>query len=109
VREIVYPLHQLDSLLESRNDNLPSVLRLLVLYRRQDLLSSSRQVRKLLRDKWSRFGKRVHYLHLATFLVSLILLTVRLFTLEAVRPSHHHAHRRIAIAPRPSHHHVHCC
>ena len=82
VREVCYPLLEIDTFLERRNGGRPSVLRLLVEHRRYDHIGQVWQVRKLLRDKWSRFGRAIHRIHLFTFFVTLVLLTAQLFTLD---------------------------
>ena len=82
VRNLIYPLDQLETNLEEENGNLPSVLRLLVQHRRHDHLAGVRQVRKLLRDKWARYGRRIHLIQLATFLLALVLVTLELLSLD---------------------------
>ena len=65
----------MDSQLEGFNDNLPSVLRTLVAHKRLDLLRL-RQIRQLIRDKWSRSVRYVFAMQFVAFLAALAFLAL---------------------------------
>jgi hypothetical protein len=70
-----FPLLEIDTQLEAQNDELPSILRILVEQKRTDLLRF-RQISQLIIDKWRRFARVVFRLQATTFLATLVCLHV---------------------------------
>ena len=70
----VYPLLEVDTQFEQKNDHLPSVLRTLVEHKRLHHLTV-RQIRSLIRDKWRRAMHLVFMVQLVAFIVALVFLT----------------------------------